>query len=1032
MKRVFLFGVLLLLLLPVLASTVLAATYWVSSNGAASWTACIGAAALSGTSACSLSTANSNAAAGDTVYLRGGGYSSYINPSKSGTSDTARITFQNYNGETVTLDSSSAINLNGKSYVTVSGMTSSTCKYCIQINGGGHNIISYNKFGPYITTSWMFNLISGSSQYNWLHHNEFHDFGSCVTSDEADVLDIGDENLVGDSTGYNLVEDNVFYHGGHHVIGIETGYNTIRNNYFHNEGWQDGYGNRVVYITNQKSNPMAGHNVIEGNRIGYAAKTCEVKVDTTQATMGIVAMSTPYNIFRYNALYYGSAYALGTSEYAGTSGSYNRIYSNTMFDAGLNDKITNPPQILTATYESEFAAIRFGSCTGNIVKNNIYYKTIRAYVGSSSQTFGNNFDGSTGSPNPLFVNAPADATLQDPMNKAIPDLNLQSGSPAIDYGGALTTVASADSGSGTTLRVTDAYYFQDGSYAPSGTVQADWIAVGTVGNVVKISSIDYATNTITLASSITRKAGDSIWLYRKSDGVQVLYGNAPDAGAYEYTGSAPPVQTCTNDCSSGAKQCSGNSVQACGNYDTDSCLEWGGTTACASGTTCSAGVCKTVSSVVSADVNGDGKVDIGDLSIIAINFGRKAGDANFNSAFDVFSDGIIDIADLSFVASRFSSSVGSSSCTDGTAYGVCSTNKPYYCNNGTLVSRCSTCGCPSAQTCSSAGTCISAVSCTNDCSTSGLKQCSGNSVQTCGNYDTDSCLEWGGTTACASGQTCSNGACITTTTPPSSGTALPVDAYISMEGNSIQEFVNNAKVVSGGGRWFVGALSSSNPAMYMSNNYARPLRGPVSVGGVVYSGASANSMALVDDMFEQWIEFDASAYHSIVTYGGFYTAGIGMVPYCSQDNFVGLDGNSYASTPQIMDDNGHVVSGTGTSADGTVCHPCLHLEGHLNGQGTVYSDPAMVPLVKGKTYWFTTKMDFTEGKLYLRVYDPDNNYSLVPPGEVTGPMDKVTNQNINVKLGRQDSHTGNSHQTSISYEDQFIIDWTNHAWPLLP
>jgi len=46
--------------------------------------------------------------------------------------------------------------------------------------------------------------------------------------------------------------------------------------------------------------------------------------------------------------------------------------------------------------------------------------------------------------------------------------------------------------------------------------------------------------------------------------------------------------------------------------------------------------------------------------------------------------------------------------------------------------------------------------CTNDCS-SGSLQCSGNGYQTCGNYDADSCLEWGSVTSCPSGQTCSNG-----------------------------------------------------------------------------------------------------------------------------------------------------------------------------------------------------------------------------------------------------------------------------------
>ena len=63
-------------------------TYWVSPDGQAAWTSCKGALPLNGSSACALSTANTNAVAGDTVYLRGGTYSNQeIRPSNSGTSD---------------------------------------------------------------------------------------------------------------------------------------------------------------------------------------------------------------------------------------------------------------------------------------------------------------------------------------------------------------------------------------------------------------------------------------------------------------------------------------------------------------------------------------------------------------------------------------------------------------------------------------------------------------------------------------------------------------------------------------------------------------------------------------------------------------------------------------------------------------------------------------------------------------------------------------------------------------------------------
>ncbi len=50
-------------------------------------------------------------------------------------------------------------------------------------------------------------------------------------------------------------------------------------------------------------------------------------------------------------------------------------------------------------------------------------------------------------------------------------------------------------------------------------------------------------------------------------------------------------------------------------------------------------------------------------------------------------------------------------------------------------------------------------SCSDTCSTNGSKQCSGTGYQVCGNYDSDSCLEWSSVTSCSFGYTCSSGQC---------------------------------------------------------------------------------------------------------------------------------------------------------------------------------------------------------------------------------------------------------------------------------
>lgn len=44
-------------------------------------------------------------------------------------------------------------------------------------------------------------------------------------------------------------------------------------------------------------------------------------------------------------------------------------------------------------------------------------------------------------------------------------------------------------------------------------------------------------------------------------------------------------------------------------------------------------------------------------------------------------------------------------CSDGTLYGQCSATKPKYCDNGSLVDKCSSCGCPANYSCQGDGSC---------------------------------------------------------------------------------------------------------------------------------------------------------------------------------------------------------------------------------------------------------------------------------------------------------------------------------------
>ena len=123
---------------------------------------------------------------------------------------------------------------------------------------------------------------------------------------------------------------------------------------------------------------------------------------------------------------------------------------------------------------------------------------------------------------PAFVNVPLYPAGFDPAW----NFGLSASSPAIDAGVAVTSTPSAGVNT-TSLPVDDAYFFCDGF----GIVEGDDIRIGG-GAAVRISSIDYARNIVTLREPRTWAAGA---------GVHLAYnGNGPDIGAFESGGTVPP------------------------------------------------------------------------------------------------------------------------------------------------------------------------------------------------------------------------------------------------------------------------------------------------------------------------------------------------------------------------------------------------------------------------------------------------------------------------------------------------------------
>ena len=532
-----------------------AATHWVDDDGSASWADCEGAAPLDGADACALATANSNAVAGDEVVLRGGTYNTQLAPTSSGTAD-AVIVYRAHVGETPVLTdvgNVAAIFLNGRDYIRIDGITVEGVYRLATVTGGSdyNEILNCTLSDASTTGNGGLGIYSNgvtpatANTHNWIHHNTI--FGaSHITSapscnDQSNLMKVGSGNEDGLSN-YNTVENNTLYWGGHHVLQVASQYNVIRNNVMHNEGHitapagcESGYcpdpetnmyGNRVLIVENYGSDDYLdpteteSYVVVEGNRLGHAGLPSD---DNGADVLTIGASNT---IARYNDVFAGRSTGVYFRSSANPADDIH-FYNNSVFGNGID----TPCRDQWPAWIEKGVRIQNGS-DGNALKNNIVVQSMMEDIdcqGACTSVIEANWLSADGDPG--F----ADPDVSDPMSESLPDFSLLRDSAVIDAGAPLTLVAAADTGDGDTLVVDDAWFFQDGrSGSALSDVRPDWIAVGTVDNVVQIASIDYGTGTMTLENPISRAAGDAVWLYRNSSGQSVLGGSAPDLGAHEH------------------------------------------------------------------------------------------------------------------------------------------------------------------------------------------------------------------------------------------------------------------------------------------------------------------------------------------------------------------------------------------------------------------------------------------------------------------------------------------------------------------
>lgn len=474
-------------------------------------------------------------AAGDTVYIKAGTYTTFVAPTRSGTS-VAPITYRNYSNDLVTVQNTTyGVHLDGKSWITVQGITFTNLDAMMILeNSSNHNIVSNCKFVLMRNqTTWAGSRIWLLSSYNQITNCIFSNWGQCsggVAS--GSVLEIGFDD--GDSTypgNYNLIENCTIFNGGHHTLGVNGNHNVIRNNYTYNAVWTNGRGERTISLNGYSA--YCNRNLIENNRIGYSDVPC----DTWGAPGAQIA--TEWNIIRKNYFFYNNLSAIQfstTDSYHPAGPNHNYVYNNSFMRNGWQtDSGQDDPQRAQIGFMnwSTLYSVRF-----NVVKNNLFYDSPQSIPGgtyrvfgyngavASDQIFANNYNGDA-SGNPLFVNANAPG---NPADSTYPNLALTANSPAINTGGALTTIVSP-SGSGTSFLVADPNYFMDGW----GIVQGDQIQFQGTTQRCRITSVDYITGLVTVDASVS---------WTQNQGITLPYeGSAPDTGAFEYSANSTPTPT---------------------------------------------------------------------------------------------------------------------------------------------------------------------------------------------------------------------------------------------------------------------------------------------------------------------------------------------------------------------------------------------------------------------------------------------------------------------------------------------------------
>lgn len=203
---------------------------------------------------------------------------------------------------------------------------------------------------------------------------------------------------------------------------------------------------------------------------------------------------------------------------------------------------------------------------------------------------------------------------------------------------------------------------------------------------------------------------------------------------------------CTDACTAGAKQCSGNGVQTC-QKGSNGCTAWSSVSACASNQKCENGACVASCSNACAE----GAKQCSGNGVQTCQKGSN-GCTVWSSPVDCGSQ-VCDKGACVTTCTNGCEADGMRECS-GDGYRVCGEHDGDGCLEWSEVTACS-----DTQVCVNGACSALSTDCSDECQ-AGEGKCDADGARACGQYDDDACLEWPAEPqVCGDGYVCMDGIC---------------------------------------------------------------------------------------------------------------------------------------------------------------------------------------------------------------------------------------------------------------------------------